>query len=147
MMATSKRDQASDTDVARSAELRGDAREGYDASADALREFQGERTLEDPDVGPDDNVIVSPYSAQQLAERTEMGEGEEIRQELADAAEGLKDRKSSEADVNDEPLRPDDLDQERTDSRGQSQPRRKAESVQDNRSTKEVKREKQDAER
>jgi hypothetical protein len=133
-MATSKRDQdqASTADVERSAELRGDAREGYDASADALREFQGERSLDNPDVGPDDNIIVSPYSSQQLAERTERGEGEEIRQELADAAEGLKDRPADEADVSDEPVRPSDVDENgrdpRVDNRGKTKPRVQAQS-------------------
>jgi len=61
-----------------------------DSDVEALTEFQDGRTLDDPEVGPEDNVIVSPYSQQQLDERIENGEGEAVRQELADAAEGNK---------------------------------------------------------
>ena len=61
-----------------------------DSDVDALTEFQDGRTLDDPEVGPEDNVIVSPWSQQQLDERIENGEGDAVRQELADAAEGNK---------------------------------------------------------
>ena len=69
---------------------RGDGVEGYQASVDALTEFQGGGTIDDPEVGPEGQVIVSPWSQQQLDERILNGEGEAVRQELADAAEGLK---------------------------------------------------------
>lgn len=72
---------------------RGSGKEGYEASKDALTEFQGGATLDDPEVGPEDQVIVSPYSQQQLDERIQNGEGEAVRQELAEAAEGLKSQR------------------------------------------------------
>jgi len=69
---------------------RGSGKEGYEASKEALTEFQDGRTLDDPEVGPDEQVIVSEWSQQQLDERVQNGEGEAVRQELEDAAEGLK---------------------------------------------------------
>jgi hypothetical protein len=61
-----------------------------DPNVEAVQEYQDQRTLDDPEVGPEDNIIVSPFSQQQLDERIEAGEGEAVRQELAEAAEGLK---------------------------------------------------------
>jgi hypothetical protein len=61
-----------------------------DSNVEALTEYQDGRTLDDPEVGPEDQVIASQWSQQQLDERLEAGEGEAVRQELADAAEGLK---------------------------------------------------------
>ena len=72
---------------------RGSGTEGYEASVDALTEFQDGRTLDDPEVGPEDQVVTSPYSQQQMDERIENGEGEALREELAQAAEGLKSQK------------------------------------------------------
>ena len=60
-----------------------------DSDVEAVEEFVGS-TLEDPEVGADVNVITSPFSQQQLDERIEAGEGEAVRQELDEAAEGLK---------------------------------------------------------
>jgi hypothetical protein len=65
----------------------------HDSDVDAVTEFQGGATLDDPEVGPEDNIVVSPWSQQQLDERIQNGEGEAVRQELADAAEGLKSSK------------------------------------------------------
>ncbi len=86
-MATSR------TQADRDREARGSGTEGYEASVDALTEFQDGATLDDPEVGPDEQVIVSEWSQQQLDERVQNGEGEAVRQELADAAEGLKSQR------------------------------------------------------
>jgi hypothetical protein len=61
-----------------------------DSDVEALTEFQGGATLEDPEVGPEDQMEISKWSQQQLDERIANGEGEAVRQELAEAAEGLK---------------------------------------------------------
>jgi len=61
-----------------------------DSDTDAVTEFQDGRTLDDPEVGPEDQVITSEWSQQQLDERIEAGEGEAVRADLAKAAEGLK---------------------------------------------------------
>jgi len=74
-------------------EARGSGTEGYEASKQALTEFQGGATLDDPEVGPEDQVAVSPYSQQQLDERIQNGEGDEVRRELDEAAEGLKSQR------------------------------------------------------
>jgi hypothetical protein len=91
-MATTRSDK--DTATA-TGELRdrGSGTEGYQASVDALTDYQDGRTLDDPEVGPDGQVIVSPFSQQQMDERIENGEGEALREELAEAAEGLKSQK------------------------------------------------------
>ena len=90
-MATSR------TQAERDREDRGSGKEGYDASVEALTEFQGGATLDDPEVGADDNIIPSQWSEQRLDERIQNGEGEAVRQELAEAAESLKPRLRSEA--------------------------------------------------
>jgi hypothetical protein len=109
-MATSKQETGARADQTD----RGSGREGYEASVDALEEYQG-ASLDDPLVGNDDNIIPSPYSQQQLDQRTEEGEGEEIRQEMSDAAEGLKDKRASEGGTQrTEAVRPgDDVDNSR----------------------------------
>jgi hypothetical protein len=101
-MATSK---AADRDSGSTVD-RGSGKEGYDASLKGVEDFQDGRSLEDPDIGPDDNIVPSPWSSQQLAERTEQGEGEQIREELAKEAEALKDNRGGEQRT--EPVRPGD---------------------------------------
>jgi len=39
-----------------------------DPNVEALTEYQDGRTLEDPEVGPADNIIVSEHSQQQVEE-------------------------------------------------------------------------------
>jgi len=72
---------------------RGSGKEGYEASVDALTEFQGGATLEDPEVGPEDQMEVSKWSQQQLDERIANGEGEEVQREIEEAREGLKSQR------------------------------------------------------
>lgn len=90
-MATSR------TQADRDREARGSGVEGYEASKEALTQFQGGATLDDPEVGADDNVTPSPYSQQRLDERIQNGEGDEVREELAELAENLKPHLRSEA--------------------------------------------------
>lgn len=72
---------------------RGSGKEGYEASKEALTEFQDGATLEDPEVGPEDQMEVSQWSQQQLDERIANGEGEEVQREIDEAREGLKSQR------------------------------------------------------
>jgi len=87
----------SEKEAARTGRVSGAGAEGQSATTEAMKNFQNDRTVDNPDLGPDDNVIPSPYSEQTLAARIANGEGEEVREELAEAAEGVADKKAGEA--------------------------------------------------
>jgi hypothetical protein len=61
-----------------------------DPNVEAVKNFQGGYTIDDPQLGAEDNVIPSPWSEQTLAARIADGEGDAVREELAEAAKGLE---------------------------------------------------------